>query len=112
MGGSSQGVIVASLICLVLVAMIPLAALYVTKGHRQRHRRLSAAPGCSPPQFLVPGCLEFALAGLLAGVLIRMVASFEVVLADRYGEHVGTRIMEHARKLDLTTSKTRCSTTR
>ena len=47
--------------------------------------------------------LEFALAGLLAGVLIRMVAYFEVVLADRYSKHISTRIMEHASKLDLTT---------
>ena len=47
--------------------------------------------------------MEFALAGVLAGVLIRLVAYFEIVLADRYSKHISTKIMEHASKLDLTT---------
>ena len=86
-----------------LVALIPLAALYVTKvivndivDYRQHQTAL-------PHNFWYLVGLEFALAGLLAGVLIRMVAYFEVVLADRYSKHISTRIMEHASKLDLTT---------
>jgi ATP-binding cassette subfamily B protein len=100
---AAPGVIVASLACRVLVALIPLAALYVTKvivndivDYRQHQAAL-------PHNFWYLVGLEFALAGLLAGVLIRMVAYFEVVLADRYSKHISTRIMEHASKLDLTT---------
>src|ERR1700748_3650698 len=100
---AAPGVIVASLTCRVLVALIPLAALYVTKvivndivDYRQHQTIL-------PHNFWYLVGLEFALAGLLAGVLIRMVAYFEVVLADRYSKHISTRIMEHASKLDLTT---------
>ena len=100
---AAPGVIVASLTCRVLVALIPLAALYVTKvivndivDYRQHQTAL-------PHNFWYLVGLEFALAGLLAGVLVRLVAYFEVVLADRYSKHISTRIMEHASKLDLTT---------
>ena len=100
---AAPSVIVASLTCRVLVALIPLAALYVTKvivndivDYRQHQTVL-------PHNFWYLVGLEFALAGLLAGVLIRLVAYFEVVLADRYSKHISTRIMEHASKLDLTT---------
>src|SRR5579862_5548954 len=99
---AAPGVIVASLTCRVLVALIPLAALYVTKvivndidAYRQHQTVL-------PHNFWYLVGLEFALAGLLAGVLVRMVAYFEVVLADRYSKHISTRIMEHASRLDLT----------
>ena len=69
---AAPSVIVASLICRVLVALIPLAALYVTKvivndivDYRQHQTAL-------PHNFWYLVGLEFALAGLLAGVLIRM----------------------------------------
>src|ERR1700754_3941730 len=100
---AAPGVIVASLTCRVLVALIPLAALYVTKvivndfvDYRQHQTVL-------PQNFLYLVGLEFALAGLLAGVLVRLVAYSEVVLADRYSKHISTKIMDHASKLDLTT---------
>lgn len=100
---AAPSVIVASLTCRVLVALIPLAALAVTRvivndivDYRQHQTVL-------PHNFWYLVGLEFALAGVLAGVLIRLVAYFEIVLADRYSKHISTRIMEHASKLDLTT---------
>ena len=87
----------------VLVALIPFATLYVTKGHRHDIVHYRQHHTALPHNFWYLVGLEFALAGLLAGVLIRMVAYFEVVLADRYSKHISTRIMEHASKLDLTT---------
>jgi ATP-binding cassette, subfamily B, bacterial len=100
---AAPSVIVASLTCRVLVALIPLAALAVTRlivndivDYRQHQTAL-------PHNFWYLVGLEFALAGLLAGVLIRLVAYFEIVLADRYSKHISTKIMEHASKLDLTT---------
>jgi ATP-binding cassette, subfamily B, bacterial len=100
---AAPSVIVASMACRVLVALIPLAALAVTRvivndivDYRQHQTAL-------PHNFWYLVGLEFALAGLLAGVLIRLVAYFDVVLADRYSKHISTRIMEHASKLDLTT---------
>src|SRR6202000_2168085 len=84
---AAPGVIVASLTCRVLVALIPLAALYVTKvivndivDYRQHQTAL-------PHNFWYLVGLEFALAGLLAGVLVRLVAYSEVVLGDRYCKH-------------------------
>src|ERR1700743_1343140 len=85
---AAPGVIVASLTCRVLVALIPLAAVYVTKvivnaivDDRQPQKPLPHNSCCVVGQ-------EFALAGLLAGVLIRLVAYSEVVLADRYSKHI------------------------
>jgi len=100
---AAPNVILASLTCRVLVALIPLAALAVTRvivndivEYRQHQTAL-------PHNFWYLVGLEFALAGLLAGVLIRLVAYSEIVLADRYSKHISTKIMEHASKLDLTT---------
>ncbi len=99
---AAPNVIIASVTCRVLVALIPLAALAVTRvivndivEYRQHQTTL-------PHNFWYLVGLEFALAGLLAGVLIRLVAYSEIVLADRYSKHISTKIMEHASKLDLT----------
>jgi ATP-binding cassette subfamily B protein len=95
-------VIASSLICRILVALIPLAALAVTRvivndivDHRQH---LAALPG----NFWWLVALEFSLAGIAAGILVRLVTFSEIVLADRYSKHISTKIMEHASRLDLT----------
>ena len=100
---AAPSVIVASLTCRVLVALIPLAALYVTRSSST----ISSSTGSTRPRCpTISGTWlvwNSPWPGLLAGVLIRLVAYFEIVLADRYSKHISTRIMEHASKLDLTT---------
>ena len=95
-------VIAAGLACRVLVALIPLAALAVTRVIVNDIVDFRAHGGTLPHNFWWLVALEFTLAGVLAGILIRMVNFFEIVLADRYSKHISTKIMEHASRLDLT----------
>jgi ATP-binding cassette subfamily B protein len=95
-------VIVSSATCRVLAALIPLAALAVTRVivndivDYLNHRR--ALPG----NFWWLVALEFLLAGVIAGLLARLITFSEIVLADKYSKHISTKIMEHASRLDLT----------
>src|SRR5215813_1892044 len=96
-------VIVSSVTCRVLAALIPLGVLAITKVIVNdivdfRQGRLSALPA----NFWYLVVLEFALAGIIAGVLARLILFSEVVLSDRYSKHISTKIMQHASKLDLT----------
>jgi ATP-binding cassette, subfamily B, bacterial len=99
---AAPGVITATLVCRILVALIPLAALEVTRVIVNDIVDYRSRLGGLPHNFWWLVALEFTLAGLAAGVLIRMVNYFEIVLADRYSKHVSTKIMEHASRLDLT----------
>ena len=99
---AAPGVIAAGLACRVLVALIPLAALAVTRVIVNDIVDFRAHGGTLPHNFWWLVALEFTLAGVLAGILIRMVNFFEIVLADRYSKHISTKIMEHASRLDLT----------
>jgi ATP-binding cassette, subfamily B, bacterial len=99
---AAPAVITSTLVCRILVALIPLAALAVTRvivndivDYRSSLSRL-------PHNFWWLVALEFALAGVAAGILIRLVNYSEIVLADRYSKHISTKIMEHASRLDLT----------
>jgi ATP-binding cassette, subfamily B, bacterial len=99
---AAPGVITATLVCRILVALIPLAALEVTRVIVNDIVDYRSRLGGLPHNFWWLVALEFTLAGVAAGVLIRMVNYFEIVLADRYSKHVSTKIMEHAARLDLT----------
>jgi ATP-binding cassette, subfamily B, bacterial len=95
-------VIVSTVVYRVLAALIPLAVLAVTRvivNDIVDHRNLGSA---LPGYFWWLVALEFVLAGVIAGVLARLIVYSEVVLADRYSKHISTKIMEHASRLDLT----------
>jgi ATP-binding cassette, subfamily B, bacterial len=94
-------VIVSSLVCRVIAALLPLAVLAVTSviigdiaGFTAHQRNLR-------PIFWWLVALEFVLASL-AGILVRLINFCDIVLADKYSRHISTKIMEHASRLDLT----------
>jgi ATP-binding cassette subfamily B protein len=96
-------VIVSSATCRVLAALIPLAVLAITKIIVNdivdfRDGKLASLPA----NFWYLVALEFVLAGIVAGILARLILFSEVVLSDRYSKHISTKIMEHASRLDLT----------
>jgi len=96
-------VILCSVTCRVLAALIPLAVLAVTRVIVNdivdfRNGKLASLPG----NFWYLVALEFVLAGIVAGILARLILFSEVVLSDRYSKHISTKIMEHASRLDLT----------
>jgi ATP-binding cassette, subfamily B, bacterial len=96
-------VIVSSVTSRVLAALIPLAVLAVTRVIVNdivdfRSGKLAQIPA----NFWYLVALEFVLAGIVAGVLARLILFSEVVLSDRYSKHISTKIMEHASRLDLT----------
>jgi len=96
-------VIVSSVTCRVLAALIPLAVLAVTRVIVNdivdfRNGKLASLPA----NFWYLVALEFVLAGIIAGILARLILFSEVVLSDRYSKHISTKIMEHASRLDLT----------
>jgi ATP-binding cassette, subfamily B, bacterial len=99
---AAPGVIISSLVYRVLVALIPLAALAVTRVIVNDIVDFRHNGGTLPHNFWWLVALEFALAGLAAGILVRLVTFSEIVLADRYSKHISTKIMEHASRLDLT----------
>jgi ATP-binding cassette, subfamily B, bacterial len=99
---AAPGVITSTLICRTLVALIPLAALAVTRVIVNDIVDFRAGNGALPHNFWWLVALEFALAGVAAGILVRLVNFSEIVLADRYSKHISIKIMEHASRLDLT----------
>jgi ATP-binding cassette, subfamily B, bacterial len=95
-------VIISTVVCRVLAALIPLAVLAVTRvivNDIVDHTKNGAT---LPGNFWYLVGLEFLLAGVIAGILARLIVYSEVVLADRYSKHISTKIMEHASRLDLT----------
>ncbi len=70
---AAPGVIAAGLACRIIVALIPLAALAVTRVIVNDIVDFRAHGGALPHNFWWLVALEFTLAGVLAGVLIRMV---------------------------------------
>src|SRR6202011_5613671 len=87
---AAPGVIAAGLVCRVIVALIPLAALAVTRVIVNDIVDFRARGGVLPHNFWWLVALEFILAGVAAGILIRAVNFFEIVLADRYSKHIST----------------------
>jgi ATP-binding cassette subfamily B protein len=95
-------VIVASITCRVLAALIPLAALAVTRVIVNDIFNLLNRGSTLPQHFWWLVALEFALAGVASGILVRLINFCDIVLADKYSRHISTKIMEHASRLDLT----------
>jgi ATP-binding cassette subfamily B protein len=97
---ASPGVAGATLLCRLLVAIIPITMLGVTRriidtiyGVTSHHDPLSHS-------FWLLVLVEFVLAGV--GILMARLIDFgESVLAERYTNHVNTQIMRHAATLDL-----------
>src|SRR6202045_67668 len=99
---AAPGVITSSLVCRILVALIPLAALAVTRVIVNDIVDFRSQRNALPHNFWWLVGLEFALAGGAGGILVRLVNFSEIVLADKYSKHISTKIMEHASRLDLT----------
>ena len=95
-------VIIASITCRVLAALIPVAALTVTRVIVNDIFNLLKHGSTLPQHFWWLVALEFALAGVASGILIRLINFCDIVLADKYSRHISTKIMEHASRLDLT----------
>jgi len=98
---SAPKAVASNLTCRIIAGLIPLAMLYVTRiiidsiiGFRSHGIAL-------PRNFWYLIGLEFGLASL-ATILARLIDFCDTVLADKFTRHIGTRIMEHASKLDLT----------
>jgi ATP-binding cassette subfamily B protein len=94
-------VIVSSLVCRVIAALLPLAVLTVTSVIINDIVGFTAHQRTLPPIFWWLVALEFVLASL-AGILVRLINFCDIVLADKYSRHISTKIMEHASRLDLT----------
>jgi len=94
-------IIVGSLTCRVLAALLPLAVLAVTRVIINDIVAFTTHRNALPPIFWWLVVLEFVLAGL-GGILVRLINFCDIVLADKYSRHVSTKIMQHASRLDLT----------
>jgi hypothetical protein len=68
---AAPGVITSTLICRTLVALIPLAALAVTRVIVNDIVDFRAGHGALPHNFWWLVALEFTLAGVAAGILLR-----------------------------------------
>jgi len=85
----------------VLVALVPVGALEVTKYIIDALVRVAKYHQGVPGYFWWLVGAEFALA-CLATIFSRTGDYCETVLADRFTRYIGTRIMEHGARLDLT----------
>src|SRR5271168_2893077 len=94
-------VIVSSLVCRVMAALLPLAVLGVTSVIINDIVVFRSHPRDLPHIFWWLVALEFVLASLGA-ILARMINFCDIVLADKYSRHISTKIMDHASRLDLT----------
>ena len=90
-----------NLVCRILSGLIPLAMLYVTRVIIDSIIAFRSHGIALPRNFWYLIALEFGLASL-ATILARLIDFCDTVLADKFTRHIGTRIMEHASKLDLT----------
>jgi ATP-binding cassette, subfamily B, bacterial len=98
---SAPKAVSANMIFRVVAGLIPLAILYVTRIIIDSIYGLRSQGTALPSYFWWLIATEFALAGI-ATILARLIDFCDSVVADKYTRHIGTRIMEHASKLDLT----------
>ncbi len=94
-------VIVSGVMLRIVAALLPLAVLKVTQVIIDGVYNFTAHRTALPHYFWWLVALEFGLASF-AAILARLINFCDVVLADKYGRHMSTRIMEHASRLDLT----------
>jgi len=99
---SAPKVVVSSLSCRVVVALMPVAMLWVTKYIIDAIVGLTSHHNPLPHLFWWMVLLQFGLASL-ATILTRLIDFCDAVLADKYTRYISTQIMEHAASLDLTT---------
>ena len=89
-----------TLLCRLLVAVIPITMLGITRRIIDTIYVVTSHKEPLSPGFWLLVVAEFALAGL--GILLSRLIDFcESVLAERYTNHVNTQIMRHAASLDL-----------
>jgi ATP-binding cassette, subfamily B, bacterial len=99
---AAPSVIVGSLTCRLVAALVPLAVLKVTQVIIDDVYQFKAHHAALPHAFWYLVALEFVLA-CIAAILARLITFCEIVLADKYSRHISTKIMDHASRLDLTT---------
>jgi ATP-binding cassette, subfamily B, bacterial len=99
---SAPKVVVSSLTCRVVVALMPVVMLWVTKYIIDAIVGLTSHQKALPHLFWWMVLLQFGLASL-ATILTRLIDFCDAVLADKYTRYISTQIMEHAASLDLTT---------
>jgi ATP-binding cassette subfamily B protein len=93
-------VVISSVVCRLLAAMVPLGILAVTRLIIDAIFRLNSHHTPLPGMFWWLVVLEFGLASL-AMVTARLIDFCDTRLADRFTCYINTRIMEHASSLDL-----------
>lgn len=95
-------VVVSSLACRVVAALLPVAMLAVTKVIIDSIYLLSSQHKPLPTVFWWLVALQFGLASL-GTILARLIDFCDNVLADKYTRYISTQIMRHAASLDLAT---------
>jgi len=93
-------VVLSSLVCRLLAALVPLAILTVTRLIIDSIYHLTSNHTPLPGAFWWMVSLEFALASL-AVITSRLLDFCDNRLADKFTCYVNVRIMEHAASLDL-----------
>jgi ATP-binding cassette, subfamily B, bacterial len=99
---SAPKVVVSSLTCRVVIALMPVVMLWVTKYIIDAIVALTSHHNALPHLFWWMVLLQFGLASL-STILTRLIDFCDAVLADKYTRYISTQIMEHAASLDLTT---------
>lgn len=96
---AGPGVLAGGLACRLVAALIPLAMLAVSRRILDAIQAHAAGhPLASNFWYLVAG--EFALA-TTGSLMVRAIAYFDAILADRYTHYVSVLVMQHASRLDL-----------
>src|SRR5665213_939351 len=98
---AAPGVVVASSICRLVAALVPLAVLAVTKYVIDSINLFAKHQQPLSKIFWWIVALEFALA-TLAMISGRLIDFFDRVLSEKFTRYISIRIMEHASRLDLT----------
>jgi ATP-binding cassette subfamily B protein len=98
---SAPEVVIASLIVRLIVAVIPVALLWVGRIIIDAVDRHNWYHSALPKYFWELVALEFVLACCTAA-MSRLIDFCDTVLADKFTRRISTQIMEHSSKLDLT----------
>ncbi len=93
-------VVISSLFCRLIAAMVPLAILVVTRQIIDSIYRLTSSHVALPGTFWWLVGLEFTLASV-AMTTARLIDFCDSTLADKFTCYINVRIMEHASSLDL-----------
>jgi len=97
---AGPGVVAFGLVFRLLVAMLPVALLYITKLIIDRIVHAVSAHEVVNSRFWWLVAAEFGIA-LLISILSRGIDYLDSLLADKYTRHVSIAVMKHASELDL-----------